>query len=281
MAETRIHLVLVVMFISCVTEVLSGQILVQQEYRGEKVECAYSGLRGVAKPCGTYGHTRVFTGTVRSAVDVVDYFDRRLEITPDEVFLGDTSEATAVASQACLGSQINIGDKWLFYLDTDRDRKTLVLWHGGPSKPLLEAQDKLSMLRDMANLKDSGLLVGTVERIKNPPKRERLVLNKEKMVVTKAATTALLKNHQVIAKNVETGATQVTKTNDNGYFQFDLPAGTYEISVAPKYHLRELGMSESIGIIPKSIPGSIRIENGSCWEHSFTVMKAGETLHAD
>ena len=55
----------------------------------------------VGRNCGTDGYVRVFTGTVKSAVDVGDT-DKQLELAPDEVFIGDKSEVTATVNQACL-----------------------------------------------------------------------------------------------------------------------------------------------------------------------------------
>ena len=78
---------------------LLGAICEDREYRGKKIMCCYSGLVGVAKACGTQFHARVFTGTVKSAVDVGET-DKRLDITPDEVFLGDSKEVTATTNQA-------------------------------------------------------------------------------------------------------------------------------------------------------------------------------------
>jgi hypothetical protein len=71
---------------------------------------------------GTQRYTRVFAGTVRSAVDVSET-ETRLELIPDEVFVGDTSELTASANQACFSEnkpEIKAGDKWLFYVRPKR-----------------------------------------------------------------------------------------------------------------------------------------------------------------
>lgn len=44
--------------------------------------------------CGRYNYARVFTGTVKSAVEVGDT-DKRLQLIPDEVFLGSGRKHTA------------------------------------------------------------------------------------------------------------------------------------------------------------------------------------------
>jgi len=72
-------------------------------------------IDGCCEGCGTDRYTRVFTGVVRSSVEVGDT-DKRLEIVPDEVFVGDSSDSTVITNQACLHTGIKAGDKWLFYL---------------------------------------------------------------------------------------------------------------------------------------------------------------------
>lgn len=60
----------------------------------------------------------MFVGTVRSAVKISET-DKRLDLIPDEVFAGDSSELTASVNQACLPKnepEIKAGDRWLFYV---------------------------------------------------------------------------------------------------------------------------------------------------------------------
>ena len=70
------------------------------------------------QPCGKRDYSRVFTGTVRAAVDVGDT-DTRLELIPDEVFVGDRSELTVTVDESCRTKEepeIKVGDRWLFYV---------------------------------------------------------------------------------------------------------------------------------------------------------------------
>jgi hypothetical protein len=125
---------------------------------------------------GTQRYTRVFAGTVRSAVDVSET-ETRLELIPDEVFVGDTSELTASANQACFSEnkpEIKAGDKWLFYVRPKRyfENKTRqvitegleVAWDS-PSEPVSEAEDDIAALRHLGVLTDKGILIGSVVRI--------------------------------------------------------------------------------------------------------------------
>jgi hypothetical protein len=208
----------------------------------------HGGLVGVAKACGSEWYARVFTGIVRSSVEVGDT-DKRLEIIPDEVFLGDSSEAIAITNQACLNRDIQVGDKWLFYLSHDTKNNRLVLSYDSPSKPLSEAEDDISMLRDLGHLKSAGVLIGTVHRLGD----------------TEDEKSVPLANHKLIAKNVRNGTEYSAYTNEKGYFKFDLPVGTYDVATAPEYGLQEI---ETFGSM---MQGSVPVENRRCWQHDFAV----------
>ncbi len=154
----------VVLTVACMVPSLSAVIVEIREYHGKQVTCLHSGLMGIAKGCGTERFARVFTGAVRSSVEVGDT-DKRLEIVPDEVFVGDSSDATAITNQACLHTDIQAGEKWLFYLYRDPKSDVLVLGYDGPSKPMSDAEDDISTLRDLGHLKNTGILIGTIERL--------------------------------------------------------------------------------------------------------------------
>lgn len=229
----------------CLPMTLCGVILKEREYHGKKVMCAYSGLIGVAKSCGTQSHTRVFTGTVKSAIEFGDT-DKRLDILPDESFVGDSKELTAITHQACLDHEIRAGDRWLFYLDRDPKTNEWVLSYDGPSKPLSIATDEVSMLRELANLKDEGILTGHVD----------LLTGEDKVTP--------LTNREIIARNVKSRKRYTARLSQNGYFAFKLPAGSYRIVVAPESAFREV---ESFG----SMQGNVPVEKGACWQHDFAV----------
>jgi hypothetical protein len=250
---------LVVLAAAYMVPSLSAVIVEIREYHGKQVMCGYSGLMGVAKGCGTEGYVRVFTGIVRSAVEVGDT-DKLLEIVPDEVFVGDSGALTAITNQACLRSEIQAGDKWLFYLQRHPNKEetspndALVLSYSGPSKPISEAEDDISMLRDLRHFKSTGILIGTIERLGD--KRD-----------TEDARPTPLANHKVVAKNVANGTQYTEYTNEKGHFKFNLPVGTYDVTTAPEYGLREV---EGFG----SMLGSISVEKQQCWEHDFAVKPA-------
>jgi hypothetical protein len=253
--KNKWQLVLVVLVIACMVPSLSAVIVEIREYHGKQVTCMHGGLRGVAQQCGTKGYTRVFTGTVVSSVEVGDT-DKILEIVPSEVFLGDSTSATAITNQACLNTDIQVGDSWLFYLSRDQKSQKLILLYDGPSKPISKAEDDVSMLRDLGRLTDTGIIVGTIERWGE----------------TGDAIPTPLSNHKVVAKNVKNGAEYSTSTSDDGYFRFELPVGSYDVTPAPEYGLVEVEAFLSM------MKGSVPVEKQGCWEHDFAVKPAGSVV---
>jgi hypothetical protein len=243
----------VLLAVACMVPSLSAVIVEIREYHGRQVQCVHSGLMGVAKGCGTERYARVFTGVVRSSVEVGET-NKRLEIVPDEIFVGDSSDAIAVTNQACLHTNIQAGDKWLFYLYRDPNDDTLVLPYDSPSEPISEAEDGISMLRDLRRLKGTGILIGTIQHLGSDPE---------------VAHPTPLANHKVVAKNVANGTKYTAYTNKKGHFKFDLPVGKYDVTTAPEYGLRQV---ENFG----SMLGSVPVEKGSCWEHNFGVRQAAD-----
>jgi hypothetical protein len=116
-----------ILAVTCAVPFLSAVIVEEREYHGKRVKCVHGGAWIAETTLGVYSRARiyeqVFAGTVHSAVELTDT-DKRLKITPDEVFLGDAAgEITAIVNQACLPEnlpEIKAGDKWLFYLRTKR-----------------------------------------------------------------------------------------------------------------------------------------------------------------
>lgn len=195
--------------------VVSAQIYEGRRYHGRDIVCVHSGIvQTNGTSCGTIGYARVFTGTVRSAIDIGDT-DKLLQLIPDEVFLGDpVTEVLAVTNQGCLRREIRAGEKWLFYLNRNTKTDGLILGYDSPSKPITEAQADIERLRHLQNLTDSGLLSGTLTRIvsKDPWKFSRVP------------------NRTIVIKAASKEAEFTARTNSNGYYEIDVPPNSYILS---------------------------------------------------
>jgi hypothetical protein len=225
----------------------------QRVYHGKKISCIHSGIIGVAKGCGTDGYAQVFTGTVKTAADMGDT-DKRLQIIPDEIFVGAPSnEVTAVVNQACLRTEIQAGDKWLFYLYRNPKSDALVLSYDSRSKPLDIAYDDVAMLRDLGRFTNSGLVIGNLERLGE----------------TYDVKHVPLENHKVVANDTTNGTAYTSYTNSNGHFQLVLPAGSYDVSAITEHGLREVEASGSM-------VGRIPVAEHQCWETNISVIADGK-----
>ncbi len=228
---------------------LSAAIVEIRTYHGKQIRCYHSGVIGVGKRCGTYGYTRVFTGTVLSAVEISDT-DKRLLLHPDEVFLGDNSEVNVTTNQACLSSEINVGDKWLFFLRWDGEGIELRLGYGSPSKPIAKAQDDIGLLRRLQQLTDSGVVSGRVTRTvrQSEPKSWRIVP---------------VPDQKVVARRASDGTEYYAMTSNDGHFQLELPDGSYDLT----------GGTEPDLWAPQR---QWTVESGSCFDANFLFHADGK-----
>lgn len=265
-----------VLAVICLVPSLSAEILEMREYHGKQVRCMHGGAwLNPTHTCGMQRYARVFTGTVMSAVDISDT-DKRLEISPDETFLGDSkSVVTVTVNQACLtpnDPEIKAGDKWLFYIRKkflNREKNTfsittdeLEIPFDSRSKPLPQAQDDVAMLRHLERLTDSGILAGNVIRIGE---------TYDKLNPTPVP------NRAIVAKSVSGGAEYYAVTNSNGHFEIELPEGSYEVSADT-----EPGLREAEGGIPR---GNAYVRERECVNTDFTLLTdgrlAGRVTEAD
>jgi hypothetical protein len=143
-------------------------------------------------------YAQVFVGTVKSVTDVSG-FEKRVHLVPEEVLFGDATDATAITNEACLGSELQVGQKWLVYLYRDKRKNELVLGYEGRSKPIDQAQPDLAILRHLSKMSHSGLVIGQ----------------------------AGLPNHMVVAKRTSDRKEFSAVTDTRGNYELELPAGRY------------------------------------------------------
>ncbi len=271
-------LLLFVFAVACLVPILAAET--HDVSHGKKGGChmllsgsSFEQLNGPSWYCGTQGYTRVFTGTVRSAVDISDT-EKRLELIPDEVFLGDASELTATVNQACLSENepdIKTGDKWLFYVRPRRywDRETRlantdgleVAWDS-PSKPASEAEDDIAILRHLAGLTDKGILAGTVVRIG---------------ATVDTLNPKAVPNHRVVAKSLQSGTEYTAFTNMDGHFELELPPGSYNVTASTEQGLREAEPFMPTAIdLEYGFGGNAHVRPRDCTEMAFRLLADGK-----
>jgi hypothetical protein len=245
----RLHVF--VLAVACFVPCLSAEIRETRVHHGKKFQCVHGGFSmiGGGQVCGTQGYARVFTGSVKSAIEISDT-DKQLTLIPDEIFSGDrASEVTATVDQACMPQgqpEIQAGQKWLFYLGEDGD-----LPFDSPSKPLSEAQDDIAVLRHLARLTGhQAIITGNVQSI-----------GETKDKLNPVAVT----NRKIVVKGVL--GEYVALTNYNGHFEFELPPDAYEVTANT-----EPGLREAESIMPR---GSTYIANGACLNINFTLLTDG------
>jgi len=239
----------------CVVPSLSAVVVETREWHGKQIQCVLGGL-GFLRPraCGAMDddYDRIFTGTVASVIEISDT-DRRLDIVPEENFLGQSQGMiTATVNQACLRANdpdIKPGDEWLFYLrgksylhqGKERDdsvNTSFEIPFDSPSKPLTQAQGDIAKLRFLGRMRNVGILRGTV--------------------TIGAWQRGDLPDHKITAKRQD-GAEFSTLTDDNGEFEFDrLPAGTYELRA-----------NKADGF--RGSEGSVEVRSGRCTSTNLAV----------
>jgi hypothetical protein len=198
---------------------ISAQIFEEREYKGETVYCVRTGLHSFSESCSAdAGDKYVFIGSVLSVSDLPNN-EMRVRLAAEEIFFGDPgNEVVATTSQGrCLG-ELHPGDRWLFYLREEQNSKKLLLAYGSPSSPVAEAQKSIARLRRLAQMPQSGLIMGNVSQS---------VWND----VEKLQTPLSPAKHKIIARRKDTGAEYTALTDEKGDYEFEpLPSGFYEVT---------------------------------------------------
>jgi hypothetical protein len=154
-------------------QLASAQIVFDEDYHGHRIGCALSGLRGAYSFCAAdaeRNYAYVFVGSIVSIADVtVDKnHEFRLRLHPEELFLGNASEELTVTTRAgeCIDHDdpLQVGDRWLFYVNRDEQTKEPVVWFGGGSGPSNKSASEIALLRLQLQNPQSGLILGKVTK---------------------------------------------------------------------------------------------------------------------
>ncbi len=185
------------------------------DYHGRQIFCYIRGREG---SCGIGdGYEAVFIGTVVSVAEMANS-EKRLRLMPEEVFAGTVAGSlTVTTDQGGCFRDFQAGDKWLFYLQRDTKTKSLLLKYNSPTRPIADAQAQIEILRRLAQINDSGIIMGQVrEPIWNDNKWE---------------TSIPLTDHEIIAKRQVNGLEYTSFTDNDGHYEFEpLPPGKYQVS---------------------------------------------------
>jgi hypothetical protein len=199
---------------------VQAQIIEMREHNGKQLFCAKSGLRGFAEPCGTDGYKAyIFIGSILSVADAPDN-EKRLVLTPEEVFLGDVPAELAVTTNQseCLADDIHPGDHWLFYIQREHNTDKFLLAYGSGSGPVADEQPTIARLRRLAQMPNAGIISGHVGRT---------IWNDAE----KVEEYSPIPKHEIIAKRIADSAEFTANTDAGGNFEFQpLPEGTYHVT---------------------------------------------------
>jgi hypothetical protein len=197
----------------------SAQIFEMREYHGKQIGCGRSGLIGWYKSCGTDAfYSQIFLGTVQTVkpIKVGEFEEFRLVLQPEEVFQGDVPPHFEVTTSQgeCL-PEIHAGDRWLFFIYTDKDRGPQ-LAYGHDSAPVAKSEERLARLRRLVSMPDAGIIMGRLSwGWGNQDEDDHSALANRQISLTAADG----KQHGAF-------------TNPDGHFEFDpLPVGKYRLTL--------------------------------------------------
>lgn len=185
------------------------------ELRADGVTCMHSGLSSDLKACGSpEWYAYVFVGSI-SSITPAEKGEKRIQITPEEVFHGKPSTPlTVLTSQgACLPEMV-VGDRWLFFLRKETDKPIVLDCYGNDSRPVSDAQEQIETLRRLQNIGDLGILRG---------------VQKSRFSQDEAVPGA-----RIVARRASDKVQFVATTDADGRYEFQpLLPGKYNLTVDP------------------------------------------------
>src|SRR5580700_3311440 len=116
-------LAILIVVLSCFCAA-SAQIIFIKKDGNKTVTCMHSGLFSSLSDCGVRSdwYSYVFIGSI-SRITPAEKDEQQLQIVPEEVFSGTpATPVTVLTSQCECLPKLKVGDRWLFYLRSEKDK---------------------------------------------------------------------------------------------------------------------------------------------------------------
>jgi hypothetical protein len=218
----------------------AGQIIESRYVGGKAVICMHSGMFSDLNDCGIPDwYKYVFIGSIAAITPAKDN-EEQLQIMPEEVFGGEpASPMTVITSQHLCWPEMNVGDRWLFYLRQETGKPVVLDYYGNDSKPVAAAEKAIATLRNLKDIGDYGLLRG-------------------RAFPGRTYDSEPLPGAIVVATNQQKQVEYKASTDSDGHYEFPpLPSGRYTINT-----------TTTASDPPDD--SSVEIKAGGCWDLSLT-----------
>ena len=218
------------------------QVIQMVSHDGKTYACERSGLMDSGGFCGTQNYDVIVVGTVLS-VEPASGRQTGFALKPEEIFKGpEASRIDVTTKQAVCFPDLRPGDRWLLYLQRDKESDALTLAYGSGSGPLMQENETVERLRRLSKFKGSGMIAGEVDISNGKPRV----------------------HHPIIARRLADGAQYMVFTNKEGKFEFPpLPAGKYNLN------------ANTVPGLTATWSGEITVETRQCTNYFFDVQVDG------
>jgi hypothetical protein len=220
----------------------SSQVIQMVSHDGRTYACERSGLMDAGGFCGTQNYDVIVVGTILS-VQPGSGREIGFALKPEEIFKGAEAQRIDVTTkQAVCFPDLRPGDRWLLYLQRDKESDALNLAYGSGSGPAAQERETVERLRRLSKFRGSGMIAGEVDISSGKPRV----------------------HHPIVARRLPGGAQYMVFTNKEGKFEFPpLPAGKYNLN------------ANTVPGLTATWSGEITVEARQCTNYFFDVQVDG------